>query len=450
MLGNLRNGKVNVLYISPEFTSTNSQRLVKALPKGLGGVTCIAVDEAHCASKWGHDFRPSYLELNLKQKFPGVPILALTAAVTPHVQRSICDELGLKNPQVTRTSFNRPNLFMEVRPKSGSFWGDIKDMVKRTASGQEKRFPGATLVVCPSKKDVEKCVEELEQNGIKSLMYHGGMTYPDRRSAHQAFARNDVQVLVATAAFGMGIDKPDVRSVIHWGAPKDLETLYQEMGRAGRDGLPSVCRVYWTPGDFSSHRQHRSSCTNPELLAHKAEMITAMEVYVGSNEKCRRVQMLEYFEPGSTETSLGIVRARGCCDCCTSTHEDKEVDFKKEATTMIEAVDFMGHKKGLGLIVKFVRGAKDGRLQESVKTSLLYGKGKERSDEFWKALAQQLVSKGLLEETKMKMPKWTYTTFTVSKEASRFICSSEPLLLRQTGNLSLEKRNPKVAVEAAR
>ena len=119
---------------------------------------------------------------------------------------------------------------------------------------------------------------------------------------------------------------------------------------------------------------------------------------------------------------------------------------------MIEAVDFMGHKKGLGLIVKFVRGAKDGRLQESVKTSLLYGKGKERSDEFWKALARQLVSKGLLEETKMKMPgkKWPYTTFTVSKEGSRFICSSEPLLLRQTGNLSLEKRKPKVAVEAAR
>ena len=136
VLGNLRKGKVNVLYISPEYASTNSGRLVCELPDGLNGVTCIAVDEAHCVSQWGHDFRPSYLELkNLKKKFPGVPILALTAAATPDVQHSICDVLGLKNPQITRTSFNRPNLFMEVRPKTGSFWVDIKNMLEKTAPG---------------------------------------------------------------------------------------------------------------------------------------------------------------------------------------------------------------------------------------------------------------------------------------------------------------------------
>ena len=271
VLSNLKDGKVNVLYITPEYASANSGLLVNALPDGgLGGVTCIAVDEAHCVSQWGHDFRPSYLELkNLKKNFPGVPILALTATATPHVQRSICDVLRLKNPQVTRTTFNRPNLYMEVKQKSGSFWVDIKDMLEKTAPGQEKCFPGPTIIYCPSRKDVEKCAEELEQHGINGRMYHAGMTNTARESAHKAFVHDDVQVIVATIAFGMGIDKPDVRRVIHWGAPKDMEAYYQEIGRAGRDGLPSVCRVYWAPADFSIHRHFLSSCTSPELLAHR-------------------------------------------------------------------------------------------------------------------------------------------------------------------------------------
>ena len=319
VLSNLKDGKVNVLYITPEYASHNSKFLVSHLPDdGLGGVTCIAVDEAHCVSQWGHDFRPSYLELkNLKKNFPGVPILALTATATPHVQRSICDVLRLKNPQVTRTTFNRPNLYMEVRQKSGSFWVDIKEMLEKTAPGQEKCFPGPTIIYCPSRKDVEKCAQELEEHGINGRMYHAGMTIPAREKAHKAFVHDDVQVIVATIAFGMGIDKPDVRRVIHWGAPKDMEAYYQEIGRAGRDGLPSVCRVYWTPADFNIHRHHLSSCTSPELLAHRAEMVTQMEVYLGSKEKCRRVQLLKHFDPGATGDSLGIARARGCCDCCT-------------------------------------------------------------------------------------------------------------------------------------
>jgi len=468
VMSNLRNGKVNVLYITPEYAAANSELLVSALPEGLGGVTCIAVDEAHCVSQWGHDFRPSYLALkNLKKNFPGVPILALTATATPHVQRSICEVLGLKKPQVTRTTFNRPNLYMEVRPKSGSFWVDIKDMLEKTAPGQEKCFPGPTIIYCPSRKDVEKCAEQLEQHGINGRMYHAGMTNTARESAHKAFVHDDVQVIVATIAFGMGIDKPDVRRVIHWGAPKDMEAYYQEIGRAGRDGLPSVCRVFWAPADFSIHRHFLSSCTSPELLAHRAEMITQMELYLGSKEKCRRVQLLKHFDPGSTGTSLGIARAKGCCDCCTmhilrggtvgssheeKTEEDKEVDFAEQARTMIGAVEVMGDKRGLAISVKLVRGSNDEKLWDRHKQSPVYGKGKGRSEKFWTALARQLISKGLLKEVRETVPgqRFTYSAIGVTGAGSCFLSSSEPLLLPQTGELRLEKPKPKVAVVAPR
>ena len=219
----LRKGELRLLYVTPEFIVSNSRLLVEAMPRG--GLTCIAVDEAHCITSWGHDFRPDFLELRgLKRKFPGVPIIALTATATPLVQKSIIDVLQLVNPQVTRGGFDRPNLYLEVRRKKETFWTSIQPLVKPGG------FPGSTIVYCLRKKEVERVAKELEEQGLKVAMYHAGMGQAARKKSHKAFLCNEVQVVVATVAFGMGINKPDVRLVVHWGAPSDMEAYYQQVG----------------------------------------------------------------------------------------------------------------------------------------------------------------------------------------------------------------------------
>ena len=475
VLKDLADGRINVLYVTPEFiTGSGAETLTSRLPGGMKGVTCIAVDEAHCVSQWGHDFRTSYLHLDrLRDTFPGVPVLALTATATPHVQKNICDILKLKNAQVTRTSFNRPNLYLEVKMKSGSAWMDLQGMLEpRQGPGVPRTFPGPTIIYCPTRKDVEKVGEELQAHGVDNMTYHAGMSPEARKKAHKAFLYDEVQVVVATIAFGMGIDKPDVRRVIHWGAPKDMEAYYQEIGRAGRDGLPSVCRVFWAPADFNTHRHHLASCGSEELRSHRAEMIHQMELYLGYKEKCRRGELLRHFQPGATGASLGICRAKDCCDGClahllkggqagaaleTKTEDDKEGDFGSVARTLLAAVEMMGEKRGLGMSVKLVRGVKDPKLWERHTASPVFGAGKDRKDKFWTALARQLVSHGLLKEIQQSFAgdggfkgARGYTGMGLTKKGQQFLAGRQELVLAQTGELVLEKPKPKVAVVAPR
>ena len=217
----MQDGAINVLYVSPEFLTENHTTVTSRVD--MSRVTCIAVDEAHCVSQWGHDFRPSYKKLRkLKKLFPSVPIMALTATATPHVQQDVCNMLRMKAPQVTRTSFNRPNLYLEVMPKCGSAWGDLSTMLTPATTGKGRQFAGPTIIYCPSRKDVEKVSEELMAHNVRNEMYHAGLTMTNRKAAHKMFFYDQVQVIVATVAFGMGINKPDVRNVIHWGAPRDM------------------------------------------------------------------------------------------------------------------------------------------------------------------------------------------------------------------------------------
>eukprot|EP00088_Acartia_fossae_P057671 TRINITY_DN672_c0_g1_i5.p1 TRINITY_DN672_c0_g1~~TRINITY_DN672_c0_g1_i5.p1 ORF type:complete len:1015 (-),score=248.00 TRINITY_DN672_c0_g1_i5:268-3312(-) len=464
VLSALSRGEVNVLYVTPEYVVNNSERLLANITS-LTSITSIAVDEAHCVSQWGHDFRPCYREIcKLKSLFPGVPIIALTATATPHVQADICNVLKLTNPQITRTSFNRANLYLEARPKLTP-WRDLSQMmIEGEKPGAPKRFHGPTIIYCPTRKDVEKVCEELISHGVNPVMYHAGLTPVKRKEAHKAFLYDEVQVVVATIAFGMGIDKPDVRCVIHWGAPKDMEAYYQEIGRAGRDGLQSTCRVYWANPDFATHRRFLLDSYSKEWREHRSEMIHQMELFLNNNTKCRRVSLLSHFEPGSTGDSLGLYRAKNCCDNCTAhlmkggsvgastdTQEESK-DFGTDARTFITATKLVGENKGISTVVKVVRGKKDTKIYERWIQHEVFGAGSNKSDKYWTALGRELVSKGLIKENKQTMGgggggfgkkgSFSYMAYSVAVKGDQFLRSNEQLFLKVTGDLVEKKAKP--------
>ena len=287
-------------------------------------------------------------------------------------------------------------------------------MLAPAIAGTQRQFSGPTIIYCPSRKDVEKVSEELQSHGVENKMYHAGLSLLNRKAAHKMFVYDEVQVIVATIAFGMGIDKPDVRNVIHWGAPRDMESYYQEIGRAGRDGLKSECRVYYSMADFNVHRFFLNSMATGNR-EHRAEMIHQMELYLGYKEKCRRVELLKHFEPGSSGDSLGLVRSRNCCDCCTAhllkggkegastdivTEEDREVDIGQEARKIVEAVTVLGGGKSMGVILAMVRGEKNKSIFDNHTREQAYGSGKDKTKKFWTALVRELVSRGTLSESK--------------------------------------------------
>lgn len=275
-------GKIKLLYVSPERLNLKGfSRLIQ-----LSEVSLIAVDEAHCISQWGHDFRPSYRNLkNLRGMFPETPVIALTATATEKVRGDIINELSMKDPQVFVSSFDRKNLNLKVQRKKNSF-----DAIKEIL---ENREGDSAIIYCFSRKEVENISEKLNYHGINALAYHAGLDSETRKKNQELFIDNKADVIVATIAFGMGINKPDVRLVIHHTFPKTLEGYYQEIGRAGRDGLPSDCILFYSFGDKNKHEFFFKDLDEE----NKEKEIEKMKKVISYCETrlCRRKFLLKYF-----------------------------------------------------------------------------------------------------------------------------------------------------------
>uniref|UniRef100_A0A8C4MEZ4 DNA 3'-5' helicase n=1 Tax=Equus asinus asinus TaxID=83772 RepID=A0A8C4MEZ4_EQUAS len=398
-------GKYRIVYITPEFCSRNLY-LLHQLQANIG-ITLIAVDEAHCISEWGHDFRNSFRNLgSLKTAFPLVPVVALTATASSSIRDDIVRCLELKNPRITCTGFDRPNLYLEVGQKTGNILQDLKQfLVQKTRSAWE--FEGPTIIYCLSRKMTEQVTAELRKLQLACGTYHAGMGSNSRKEVHHRFMRDEIQCVVATIAFGMGINKADIRKVIHYGAPKEMESYYQEIGRAGRDGLQSSCHLLWTPTDINLNRNRLSEIPDEKFRLYKLKMMEKMEKYLRSS-KCRRQIILSHFEDKQLrKASVGIMGTENCCDNCRSRldhcffiddSDDAAQDFGPQALQLLSAVNILGEKFGIGVPILFLQGSNSKRLADKYRSHSFFGTGKDQTRAWWRALSRQLITEGFLVE----------------------------------------------------
>ncbi|CAM9135145.1 unnamed protein product, partial [Discosporangium mesarthrocarpum] len=358
-------GEFSVVFVTPEKINCWDHGL-QAMRDNVG-LALFAIDESHCVSEWGHDFRPSYMDLRrLREKYPEVPMMALTATATPEVEREIIANLGLREPFVAKTSFNRPNLHYTVKVTSTDKQKELTQLLVGLS--------GSAIVYVMTKKDAELVAGQVSQivGSRGARAYHAGMAYSQRREVHRAFLRDETQVVVATLAFGMGIDKPDVRLVVHYGMPKTLESYYQQTGRAGRDGLPASCN---------------------DLLAEMEKYATACG--------CRRKTLLAYFGESYGETSCegcdycDYTVAASNADSGSSSAKDVEL-YTDPARLILQAVSDSGQRFGLLVPLSLLMGTKKGLdkvYNAQKKASFGQGKGGNQTESFWKALFHQLVER---------------------------------------------------------
>ncbi len=365
-------GEIRLLYISPERLALEGY-LDKLKEMN---VVFAAVDEAHCLSEWGHDFRPDYLILSrLRSAFPEIPIAAFTATATKKVQDDIIRILNLRDPFLVRASFNRKELFYRV---------DRKEKTLSQISGFVKDHEGqAGIVYRTSRKDAEKTALHLQERGIKALPYHAGLSQALRETNQEKFNNDEVQVICATIAFGMGIDKSNIRFVVHGDLPKSMEGYYQETGRAGRDGLESHCLLLYSAGDLVKQQYFISQMDDPEEQRKAKAMLSRMARFASVNV-CRRKQILEYFDEEAADDC-------GFCDICTGSKE--QVNASVDAQKILSAVMRTEERFGLTHIIDIVQGADTEKIHKmrhnEIKT---YGVGKDKTKKWWRGIVEELIS----------------------------------------------------------
>lgn len=377
----LHRGKYRMLYVAPERLMLDT-----FLERALNwNIAQIAIDEAHCISEWGHDFRPEYRELKkLREHFPDAPVMALTATATERVRADIVKQLKLREPRCYVASFDRPSLTYRVIPKSAPY--------EQLLALIRSRSTDSGIVYCASRKSVESLARNLNEDGISAKPYHAGLTSSERTKHQESFLRDDVRVITATIAFGMGINKPNVRFVVHYDLPKNLESYYQETGRAGRDGLPSECVLLFSASDVAKQIHFIDEKSESEARIARAQL--QQMVHYAETRECRRTTLLRYF---------GEQYARSSCDGCDNCLTPRETfDGTIPAQKFLSCVHRVLAKSGFGFglnhVVDVLRGADTEAIRQRGHNELsTYGIGRDLKRESWQAVGRELLRLGLVE-----------------------------------------------------
>lgn len=407
VLSDFMNGRLDLLYVSPErVTSEAFLDRLAMLPGGGGGaaggagrmsgaagtagpgLALIAIDEAHCISQWGHDFRPEYVELGrLRERFPAVPLVALTATADPHTRDDILDHLGLQTAACFISSFDRPNIRLEVVDKHNPH-----SQLKRFLAAHEGE---AGIIYCSTRKRTEELAAYLRERGIAADAYHAGLPAEKRDEVQEAFIFDRIQIVVATVAFGMGIDKTNVRFVVHWDLPQNLEGYYQEIGRSGRDGLPADALLLFGWEDVVRMRALIEQGGNEQRVAVEQHKLAALVGFC-QEPTCRRRALLGYLGESMTADC-------GNCDVCLDPPEF--YDATEEAQKALSCVYRLQERFGVAHVVDVLRGSANQRVLQMRHDRLsTYGVGRDRSAEHWRSLLRQLVHLGYLRQDMGEYP----------------------------------------------
>ena len=413
-------GKTKMLYVAPEsLTKESNVEFLKKIK-----ISFFAVDEAHCISEWGHDFRTEYRKIRpIVEEIGKAPIIALTATATPKVQNDIQKNLDMMDAQVFKSSFNRPNLYYEVRPKQGDV---TKDIIKFIKNHEGK----SGIIYCLSRKKVEELAEVLSINGIKAAPYHAGMDASTRSTNQDRFLMEEVGVIVATIAFGMGIDKPDVRFVIHYDIPKSLEGYYQETGRAGRDGGEGICLTYYSFKDIQKLEKFMQG--KPIAEQEIGKQLLMETVAYAETSLCRRKVLLHYFGETYEEDNCG------CCDNCL--YPKKEFEGEDYMVDALQLVSDVKEKFKIEHLVNILIGEADSAIKSYKHDKLeLFGAGSEKSRQFWTMVYRRALVSSFIEKDIEQ-----YGVIKLTDEGQKFLDNPKSFMLMEDHNFDENEEEEKI------